>query len=40
MKYEITAKTYPDNPKLRRIRALKSFGNVEAGEFGGWIESE
>ena len=26
--------------KLFRIRALKSFGNVEAGDIGGYIEKE
>ena len=25
---------------LHRIRALISFGEVEAGELGGWIEKE
>lgn len=25
---------------LHRIRALKDFGSIKAGEFGGWIESE
>lgn len=26
--------------KLHRIKALKDFGDVKAGDFGGWIESE
>ena len=26
--------------KLHRIKALKNFGDVEAGELGGWIEKE
>ena len=25
---------------LHRIRALKDFGSIKAGEVGGWIESE
>ena len=25
---------------LRRIKAIKAFSNVEAGEVGGWIEKE
>lgn len=29
-----------DNLVLHRIKALKDFGNVKAGELGGWIESE
>lgn len=29
-----------DGRTLHRIRALKSFGDVIAGELGGWIESE
>ena len=40
MKYEITDIVHPDNPKLKRIRALKDFSNVKVGELGGWIESE
>lgn len=31
---------YFDGVTLHRIQALKDFGNVEAGELGGWIESE
>ena len=40
MKYEITDIKHPGNPNLRRIRALKDFANVEAGDLGGWIENE
>ena len=25
---------------LHRIRALRSFGNVKAGDVGGWVERE
>ena len=25
--------------KLKRIKALRTFGNVQAGELGGWLES-
>lgn len=45
MKYELTNQTmiikrvYED-VTLHRIRALKSFGNVKAGDLGGWIEKE
>lgn len=45
MKYELTNQTkiikgvYED-VILHRIRALKSFGNVKAGDLGGWIEKE
>ena len=41
MKYELTQETKTvDGVKLRRIKALKAFGNVKAGELGGWIEEE
>ena len=41
MKYKLTDETILFNGKvLRRIQALKDFGGVKAGEFGGWIESE
>lgn len=40
-KYRFTGKTMMyDGHKLRRIRAVKDFGNVKAGTLGGWIESE
>ena len=44
-KYEITAKTmqvyeYRDDKVVYQIRALKDFGDVKAGDLGGWIESE
>ena len=37
IKYELTEET---TNGLHRIRALKDFANVKAGELGGWIESE
>ena len=40
-KYELTSETKVfDGVELHRIKALKSFGRVEKGELGGWIESE
>ena len=40
-KYELTDETLVFGSRtLHRIRALKSFGDVIAGELGGWIESE
>ena len=40
-KYELTSETKVINGvKLHRIKALESFGRVEKGELGGWIESE
>ena len=40
-KYELTSETKVINGvELHRIKALKSFGNIKEGEFGGWIESE
>lgn len=40
-KYELTDETKEwRGHTLRRIRALKDFGSVKAGELGGWIESE
>ena len=40
-KYQLTDETLVvDGRTLHRIRALKSFGDVIAGELGGWIESE
>ena len=41
MKYELTDETKKAGfTTLHRIKALKDFGNVKAGELGGWIESE
>lgn len=37
MKYEITDIKHPQNPKLRRIRALSDFGDVKAGDLGGYV---
>ena len=40
-KYELTNETMVvDGRTLHRIRALRSFGNVKAGDLGGWIEKE
>ena len=40
-KYELTSETKVINGvELHRIKALNSFGRVEKGEIGGWIESE
>ena len=40
-KYELTSETKVINGvELHRIKALGSFGRVEKGELGGWIESE
>ena len=41
MKYKLTDETIKHNDKtLYRIQALKDFGNVKAGDLGGWIQSE
>ena len=41
MKYELTDNTKTVNGvKLYQIQALKDFGNVKAGDLGGWIEKE
>lgn len=38
-KYEFTSETKVINGvELHRIKSLKSFGSVEKGELGGWIE--
>ena len=40
-KYELTNETKKCGVyTLHRIRALKDFGDVKAGELGGWVESE
>ena len=40
-KYEFTGETLEYEGKtLHRIRALRDFGDVKAGEVGGWVESE
>lgn len=40
-KYELTSETKViDGVELHRIKALKSFGNINEGDWGGWIESE
>lgn len=40
-KYEFTGETLEyEGRTLHRIRALKDFGNVKAGDVGGWVETE
>lgn len=40
-KYELTSQVVEcKGLVLHRIRALKDFGYIKAGEFGGWIENE
>lgn len=40
-KFEFTGETKTVlGHTLQRIRALRSFGNVNKGDFGGWIEKE
>jgi len=40
-KYEFTGETKIHNGvTLQRIRAVRSFGDVEKGQKGGWIERE
>lgn len=40
-KYELTTETVEvDGYVLHQIRALRDFGNVKAGDLGGWIENE
>ena len=40
-KYELTTETLQFARRtLHRIKALKDFGSIKAGEFGGWIENE
>ena len=40
-KYELTTETLQfAGCTLHRIKAVKDFGSVKAGELGGWIESE
>jgi carbonic anhydrase/acetyltransferase-like protein (isoleucine patch superfamily) len=40
VKYELTEKKIIGKTTLYRIRALKDFSNIKAGDLGGWIESE
>ena len=41
MKYRLTDETKEFYGRiLHRIEAIETFGNVEAGEKGGWIEKE
>ena len=40
-KYELTTETLQFAGRtLHRIKAVRDFGSVKAGEFGGWIENE
>lgn len=40
-KYELTSKTLQyKGCTLHRIKALKDFGSIKAGELGGWVEKE
>ena len=40
-KYEFTGETRKvHGSTLNRIRALRDFADVKAGELGGWIEKE
>ena len=41
-KYELTEEkiTLDENQTLYRIKALKDFGDVKAGDLGGFVESE
>lgn len=40
-KYELTSETFVlSGHTLHRIRALKDFGSINAGELGGWVEKE
>ena len=41
-KYELTkeCKIFGNGRKIFRIRALRDFSNVKAGDLGGWIEKE
>lgn len=40
-KYELTSETLRYNIyTLHRIKALKDFGSIKAGELGGWIKKE
>lgn len=40
-KYELTREISVSGPKpVHRIRALRDFGDVKAGDLGGWVEGE
>ena len=41
-KYELTSETTQtiNGETLYRIKALRDFGDVKAGDLGGWVESE
>ena len=40
-KYELTTETLQFAGRtLHRIKAVKDFSSIEAGELGGWIENE
>ena len=40
-KYELTDETMEwEGHTLHRIKALRDFNDVKAGDLGGWVESE
>jgi hypothetical protein len=39
-KYEIISSIDWNGKKIKQIKALRSFGNVKNGQFGGYVESE
>ena len=39
-KYTFTGEKHPNHLRLRRIVALRDFGDVKEGDAGGWIEDE
>lgn len=39
-KYILTDETTSSYVTLHRIRAIRDFGNIHAGDLGGWVESE
>lgn len=40
-KFELTEdRIILDGKRLRRVRALRSFGSIQEGEVGGWVEKE
>ena len=40
MKYKLTTTIEVNNVTLYQIQALKDFGDIKAGDVGGWIETE
>jgi conserved hypothetical protein len=39
-KFQLTDSTIYNSKILYRVQALKDFGDVKAGDKGGWVESE